>query len=118
MTASERPFLMWHMPLWLRHWIFYRVYRRHATTRLGLFEDAPLALAPAVRLSLLPTDVAHQPMAWDGVYELQLSRRMANLATSVRTTGTSRVYGPRRRQRIASLPSRLRRATSPACATT
>ncbi|HET7321458.1 MAG TPA: FkbM family methyltransferase, partial [Longimicrobiaceae bacterium] len=65
---------------WLRHWLFYRLCSRRAENRPDLFEAAPLALAPRVRLSLVPTDVAHQPIAWAGIYEPQLSRRLARLA--------------------------------------
>lgn len=67
-------------PLRLRSPLYYRLYHRRASTRPDLFESAQLALAPAVRLGLVPTDVAHGPMAWAGVYELDLSQRMAALA--------------------------------------
>ena len=75
-----RPLLMRLAPLRLRVPLFYRLYSRRAASRPDLYREAPLALAPGVRLDLVPTDVAHGPMAWAGVYELALSRRMRALA--------------------------------------
>ena len=77
-----RPFLMRHLPLRLRVPVFYRLHASSAASRPDLFERAPLALEPGVCLDLVPTDVAHGPIAWTGVYELVLSRRLHALARS------------------------------------
>lgn len=67
-------------PLGPRMKAYYHLYFHTASTRPDLFESAPMEFAPSVRLTLVPTDQAHGPMAWAGVYELDLSRRMAVLA--------------------------------------
>lgn len=75
----KRPFLLRTTPLILRQWLFYRFYSKNAHQRSNLFANAPLALAPHVGLRLLPTDVAHQPIAWTGIYEVAVSQHIAEL---------------------------------------
>lgn len=45
-----------------------------------VFIEARLDLAPGMRMSLLPTDVAHQAIAFTGVYEPELSDRLIPIA--------------------------------------
>ena len=78
--TTTRPFLMRYTPIRLRHTLFYRLYARRATSRPELFADAQLAYEARVRLRLVPSDVAHQPMAWAGFYEPQVTRRLVAAA--------------------------------------
>jgi FkbM family methyltransferase len=68
------------LPLEVREWLFFRYYRRRSARYAALFDGASLALAPGVTMALSPTDIAHQAIALTGVYETQLSRRIARLA--------------------------------------
>lgn len=67
-------------PMRLREWLFYRLYSRRAHMQPELFKSAPLAMVPGVTLDLVPTDVAHQAMAWMGFYERASSLRILELA--------------------------------------
>lgn len=70
------------IPYSLRIPLFYRLYASHAANRPQLFEAAPLALVPGVYMSLMPSDCGHQIIAYTGIYEWQVSSRMAALARS------------------------------------
>jgi FkbM family methyltransferase len=78
--STMRPLLMRYGPMRLREWLFYRFYSRRAHMQAELFKAAPLALVPGVTLDLVPTDVAHQAMAWMGFYERASSLQMLELA--------------------------------------
>ncbi len=73
------------LPLPLRLPVFYRLFAKTAETRPHLYEEATLALAPSIKMKLLPGDWAHRPIAYTGVYEWPVSKRIAALA---RTGGT------------------------------
>lgn len=76
---TERPFLLRAAPLWLRIKFYYRFFRAKKR-RPELFRDAPLEFAPGVRMDLFEGDEGHGQMAFTGFYELELSRRLFQLA--------------------------------------
>lgn len=63
------------LSLWAR---FYRGTHEH---RVGLYRGARLRYATAVRMDLVPGDVISDSIAFTGVYELPVTRRVAELAT-------------------------------------
>lgn len=76
----KRPRLLSITPLWLRERMAYRFYLGRIHKFKELFADAELLFAPGVRLDLLPTDVSHAIIALTGLYETEVSRRIAALA--------------------------------------
>lgn len=78
--TERRPWPLRVLPLRAREWLVHARYLRTAAGRGGLFRDAPLALAPAVRMDLAPTDVGHAAIALAGVCEARLSRLVWRLA--------------------------------------
>jgi FkbM family methyltransferase len=81
-ARQKRPRILSISPLWLRESLAYRVYLRRINEFKNLFFDAELHFAPGVRLDLLPTDVGHAIIALTGLYETEVSRRVAALARS------------------------------------
>lgn len=79
-SSPRRPFALRVLPLWVRQRVYYRFFARRAERYGGLFDDASLAFAPSVSLRLAPGDVAHCAIALTGVYEHDVSRRLARLA--------------------------------------
>ncbi|MEP0869898.1 FkbM family methyltransferase [Trichocoleus desertorum AS-A10] len=77
---SNRPWLMQIKPLWLREKLYWKLYRQYSQKFKALFQSAKLEFAPQVLLQLMPTDTAHQELAFLGFYELEVSRRIAKLA--------------------------------------
>jgi len=73
-------FLFHLLPLPLRLPLFYRAFARLPENRRDLYQDAPIALAPSVTMSLFPGDCAHRPIAYTGLYEWPVTRRVAALA--------------------------------------
>jgi FkbM family methyltransferase len=82
-VSASRPrpplFLRW-LPRWLRGPAYYRLFSRTAARHGPLFEAAELAFAPGTLLTLHPGDISHGEIAFTGVYELGLTRRLARLA--------------------------------------
>ena len=68
------------LPLPLRLPVFYRLFARLPENRQELYQDAPLALVPSVKMRLLPGDYGHRPIAYTGLYEWPVTKRIANLA--------------------------------------
>ncbi len=68
------------LPLSVRIPVFYRLFSRNAASRPQLFKAAPLTLAPEVRMNLIPTDCGHQVVAYTGIYEWPVTKRIAPLA--------------------------------------
>lgn len=77
----KRPLLSRLLPNRLKQPLYYRYYHtRHAAWR-GLFEVAPLVLSPNVAMyGLVPGDVISGNIAFNGFYELALSRSIVQLA--------------------------------------
>ena len=76
---TQRPFLLRTAPLWLRTKFYYRFFRAKKR-RPEFFRDAPLEFAPGFRMDLHEGDEGHGQMAFTGFYELELSRRLFQLA--------------------------------------
>jgi FkbM family methyltransferase len=70
------------LPPSVRLKVFYRFFAGSPETRSQLYADAPLALAPAIRMKLVPGDWAHRPIAYTGIYEWPVTQRIAELARS------------------------------------
>jgi FkbM family methyltransferase len=60
--------------------IFYRLYCRTKESRPHLFESAPLAFSPKTKMDLIVGDLAHQPIAYTGLYEWGVTKAIARLA--------------------------------------
>ena len=66
-------------PLWLREWLYFHLIFRRKSWPEDL-DEVSLEFAPAQMGSYLDSDLIHRQIAWTGFYELELSRRMADLA--------------------------------------
>ena len=75
-----RPLLLRCLPLRLRGPAYYRLFSRHADRRAALFETAELAFARGTTMKLHPGDASHGEIAFTGLYELGLTRRIVRLA--------------------------------------
>lgn len=82
--SDRRPLLMRVRPFSIRERFYERFYGSGAAGYAGLYEDAPLAFAPKIRLRLRPSDTAHQRIAFTGFYELEETRMMTALAPDCR----------------------------------
>jgi FkbM family methyltransferase len=76
----KRPFLLRHLPDRLQASLFARHYRGRHGAWNGLYDAAPLTLAPGIGMRLVPGDIISDYIAFTGVYELDLSRHVAALA--------------------------------------
>jgi FkbM family methyltransferase len=76
----NRPWLLRVASLGLRIPLYYRFYRAHATSRPELYQAAPLAAAPEVRLQLQPGDEMHDCIAYTGLYDAELTQRIQHCA--------------------------------------
>jgi FkbM family methyltransferase len=81
----KRPVLLRLLPDRLRISVWARCYRQRRERWLGLYRDAELRYAPGVTMELVPGDVISDCIAFTGVYELGLTRRVMELA---KITGT------------------------------
>jgi FkbM family methyltransferase len=79
MPVMHRTFLRHIRPLWLRQKLYFHSAARNRwpETRLGVYD---LEFAPVGLRHFSRTDHGHRQIAWLGVYELPLSRRIASLA--------------------------------------
>jgi FkbM family methyltransferase len=75
-----RPLLMRSLPPALRMRVWSRLYAGRHGDFVNLYDAAPLHYAPAARLRLVPGDVISDSIAFTGVYEHRLTRRIARLA--------------------------------------
>lgn len=74
----QRPRLLRLLPPRLRQTAYYRYYHHRHSAWGELFVNAPLALCPRMTMhGLLPGDVISGNIAFNGFYELQLSRLIA-----------------------------------------
>jgi FkbM family methyltransferase len=72
----RRPWLIRLAPLALRTKLYYALYRSQAARDSSLYASAALALAPGYRMELWPGDEAHGEIAFTGLYEGRLSKRL------------------------------------------
>jgi FkbM family methyltransferase len=75
-----RPLLLQLLPQRLRLAAWARLYRPRPHRRLSLYPAAQLAFAPRVRMELVPGDLVSDGIAYTGIHELHLSRRLVRLA--------------------------------------
>ncbi len=76
----KRPFLLRCLPWRVRASVYYRLFQNRHQEFEPLFECAPLALAPEVSMhGLLPGDAISGCIAFNGFYELPLSRKIFGL---------------------------------------
>ncbi len=73
-------FLKKVQPLWLRQKLYYRFFSKSAYKHSHLFDAVALEFATNVNLKLEPRDVGHQVIAFCGFYELELTRKIVELA--------------------------------------
>lgn len=78
---AVRPFLLRVLPDRLRLSVWARLYRG-SHQRPSLYEAAPLTFAPAVTMRLVPGDVISDAIAYTGIYELPLTRRVMRVASA------------------------------------
>lgn len=76
----NRPFLLELLPDYLRVAAWSRLYRGSHARWAPLYEGAILRHAPRVRMELVPGDVISDCIAFTGIYEPALTRRLAELA--------------------------------------
>ena len=67
-------------PLWLREKLYYRFLSQKAYEYPHLFDSASLEFAQKGKLKLEPRDVGHKVIAFCGFYELELTRKIVELA--------------------------------------
>ena len=79
LTPHPRPLLLRLAPPRLRLFLYYRFFREK-TKRPDFFRDAPLDFAPSLRMDLFEGDEGHGQIAFNGFYELKLSRHLRLLA--------------------------------------
>ena len=75
-----RPLLLRALPASLRLRAWSRFYRGQHSRWPSLYRRASLAYAPGVRMDLVPGDAISDPIAFTGVYELEVTRRVVALA--------------------------------------
>ena len=79
-SAPARPPLLLRMsPLQLRTKLYYHCYRSRRAQWREIYREAPLHFAPGLRMALWPSDEGHSEIAFTGVYEADLSRRITDL---------------------------------------
>lgn len=78
---TERPLLLRMLPDRLRLSVWARLYRGSHHQRLSLYDAAPLKFAPGARMRLVPGDIISDAIAFTGIYELPLTRRVVRLAS-------------------------------------
>ena len=76
----RRPWLLRLLPDRAALSVFTRVYRGRHGHEASLYRDASLRHAPDVRMELVPGDVISDAIAFTGLFEPQVSRRVAQLA--------------------------------------
>ena len=79
-VRHARPLVLRVLPGRLKMAIFARWYRRTGSARASLYEAATLDVARHVTMELVPGDVISDSIAFTGVYEPRLTRRIHDLA--------------------------------------
>ena len=77
---AARPLLLRVLPDWLRLSVWARLYRGRHAGRLPLYSAAPLTFASNVRMQLVPGDIISDSIAFTGMYEFLLTKRISDLA--------------------------------------
>lgn len=78
---AARPLLLRVLPDRLRLSVWSRLYRgSRDSSRPGLYSAAGLRFAPGATMRLLPGDVISDSIAFTGIYDLPMSRRILRLA--------------------------------------
>lgn len=82
LKPPPRPLLLRVLPDRLRLSVWSRLYRGRGrySGRLPTYSAAPLRFAPGLTMRLLPGDLISDSIAFTGIYELPLSRRVCELA--------------------------------------
>lgn len=75
----DKPFFFNCLPYRLQQFLFFRLYPVKSKW-YGLFEAASLRDAPEIKMKLLPSDFMHGLIAFTGVYEPELSKRLVQRA--------------------------------------
>ena len=73
----KRPLPLRLAPAQMRTALYYKFYRAHRDRYHELFTNASLHFAPQFKMELSPRDEGHGEIAFTGLYELALSRRVA-----------------------------------------
>lgn len=81
----KRPWLLQLLPDRIRLSVWARYYRRHDNRWNALYGKSELKYAPGVYMELVPGDVISDSIAFTGIHELVLTKRVAQLA---KTGGT------------------------------
>jgi FkbM family methyltransferase len=76
----NRPLLLQFAPERVRTTIWSRLYRNQSDKWLPLYQAASLQYSPLVAMELVPGDIISDQIAFTGIYELGLTRRVAKLA--------------------------------------
>ena len=77
----SRPLLLQLLPPRLRQAVTYRVYLKQCKKWRAIYEAAPLAFCPQVTMhNLIPGDIISGNIAFNGFYELGLTREIAKLS--------------------------------------
>ena len=76
----KRPLLLRLLPESLRLTAFYKFYRGKHDRYQGLYRSASLYNAPKVAMELVPGDHISDIIAFTGVYEMSLTKRVVDLA--------------------------------------
>jgi len=78
--AMKRPLLLRLLPESLRLSAFYRLYQGKHDRYQSLYQSTPLCSVPNVVMDLVPGDHISDIIAFTGVYEARLTKRIAELA--------------------------------------
>jgi FkbM family methyltransferase len=76
----HRPWLIRLLPDRLKITAWARLYRLSNAKWHALYRDAPLRFAPQATMELVPDDVISSCLAFTGIYDLNLTRRLVHLA--------------------------------------
>ena len=77
----KKPFIFQALPLRLRQWIAYRFYFKQSSSWRHLYDKAALEFCPFVCMyRLYPGDIISDNIAFNGFYELELSREISKLS--------------------------------------
>src|SRR5579862_4777071 len=78
---AKRPLVLRILPPGQRMRVWAKFYEKRVPGDGSLYHDATLGLAPRMRMDLLAGDVISDSIAFTGIYELSLSRTVADRAS-------------------------------------
>lgn len=76
----KRPLLLRVLPTRLQIPAYARLYKGRHHPWVSLYESSVLRFAPTTQMDLLPGDMVSDAIAFTGLYELDLTRRLADLS--------------------------------------